>query len=648
MKKNSTLYLLLLLGIFSAVAQNPKQRSIDYYAWNYPIIQATSNKIAFSIDEKPLTISAALIHGNGDKLVFLKSTEGKITVSSNLVTFLDLWSYQTTRIDEADIKVTLTPEPSVFEISAYKEKKGAKEEERYEGQLKLHSGIKIEITDAQGRLLHEKKLEDYNTLHSIHAFENGAITSEKKALELTKAHFMENAEKYMAGANGSVSGPLHYKLMEYLQDLIDLRRKKKSLYVYTFKKKKGFDLSGIQASVEDLKSLSDVALGTNYQKEIEALLLPKIDFWREEISKYDSQDKKQVKVVWGLLANISGAYHALGKDDKALEVYQEIEKLDYRGSYKYLKQLPEEQMAKRKAFFGTDTPKPLDEVGFQGTHNPSYVHYKNFQGGLLGANRMEVSQSILDTRKKRAYLLGKILGHYQYLEELKRLGRKFSERGNADVGFEETDAYYVEVFNRAAKESEEIKFLDLSVLDEDEKIIASKISQDLIDFYSIYNKEVSLNKESQDDWEEMQKILDKLLVVLHQWQGDEKEDKRALYKNIDLLSDKMLLINNETIRSLPLLETLLEELSSEDKVSYEANPKLFKQLFKKYQKTYVSLFVADTSIGQYLHHSAHQFLNKELKVYYELYRADEDEIGAKHKNLHDDQRVASILSIFVK
>ncbi|SHJ31021.1 hypothetical protein [Pseudozobellia thermophila] len=649
LKKNIAFYLLLLMGSFASLGQNPKQRAIYYYAWNYPLIRTASNKIGFSIDEKPLTISAALMYGNGDKLVFLKSDKGKITIPSGLVKALDLWSYQTVPIHEAGIKVFLAPEPSVLEISTFRSKEGpGSEEYRYKGELKLHSGIKIEITDARGRLLHEKILEDYYTLYTINVHNNKSITSEKKALELTKAHFMDNVENYMAEANGAVSGPLRYKLVAYLQDVLDLRRKKESLYVYTFKKKKGFDFSGIQASIEDLKSLSDVELGADYQKDMEDLLLPKIDFWRKEISKYDRRDKRQVKVVWGLLANICGAYHALGAYEKALGVYKEVEGLDYRENYKYLKQLPEEKMAARRAFFGTDTPGPLDEVGFRGTHNPDHVHYENYRPHLLGTNRARIPESSLQLRQNRAYLLSKILGHYQYLEELRRLGHKFSERGNADVGFERTDAYYVEVFNRAAKESEELKYLDLAVLQEDEKVLATKIAQDLIDFYDVYNKEVSLNKESYNDWDEMQKILDKLLVVMHKWHGDEKEDKRALDKNMDLLCDKMLLVNDETLISLPLLETLLDELSSGDKVCYGANPKLFKQLFKKYQKTYISLFVADTSIKRHLHHSALQSLNKEIKVYYELYRADEDEIGARYGNLHDDRRVANILALFVK
>ena len=65
---------LLFLAIFIGYGQNPKQKNISYYAWNYRTINTTSNTIGFSIDEEERPIIAAVFYANGDRDNFIKSS----------------------------------------------------------------------------------------------------------------------------------------------------------------------------------------------------------------------------------------------------------------------------------------------------------------------------------------------------------------------------------------------------------------------------------------------------------------------------------------------------------------------------------------------------------------------------------------------
>tara|TARA_R110002051_G_scaffold34256_3_gene76286 strand:- start:2018 stop:3970 length:1953 start_codon:yes stop_codon:yes gene_type:complete len=641
---------LLFLAIFIGYGQNPKQKNISYYAWNYRTINTTSNTIGFSIDEEERPIIAAVFYANGDRDNFIESSKGATVIASSFITQLDLWSLETVPFNEAGVKVFLTPEPTIFKIIGYKGKRGSNgDQETYEGQLKIQNRIKIEIKDANGNLLEEKTIEDLQELHSISAFNNSAINSEQKAIDLVKEYFLEDKDKYFADASGSISGPFYYKLIEYLQDALDVRRKKNTLYLYTYNNKKGFDFTVIDNSIDELTSLSEIKPDNNYQTVLEDNLLPKIDVWRAEISKYSSEDKKGVKIIWGLLANISGAFHALGMDEKALQIYSEIEKLDYRDSYTYLMELPTDQLKSQQAYAGPgNTQIGFVGTNFKGTHNPSFVHYTNSKGNSLGVNDAVESEFTIKKRQDRAFILNKILGNYQYLEELKRLSKKYTDKGDVNIGFEETDAYFVEVFNRVVEESVELKFIDLSILDQQEKVLATKITKDFIEFYENYSREISLNSATATTSEELSQLFDKQMVILTKLFLDEKAKKRDLDNDIIKLTDLMMKENNEVIRQLPFLEILLDELSSEGKLSYTKKPKLYKEIFKRYQKTYVSLFVSDTSIKQYLHHSALTSIKQELIDYFEFYRADLDEIETKFKNVHDEKRVIKILATFMK
>ncbi|WP_047245910.1 hypothetical protein [Maribacter thermophilus] len=650
MKSASLLLIFLFLSVFIAWGQNPKQKSVDYYSWNYPLVKSISRNIGFSVDEEPLPVRAAIFYRNGEEVDFLEGRNVKTTISSSFVNDLDLWSYKTVPFDKADVRVYFVPQPTVFKVIGYKEKRGVNgDEDRYTGQLKMLRSLKIEVKDTQNNMLYETVLEDVNELHSISAFENQSIKTEQKAIDLMKAHFLENPEKYFARAGGSLSGPLYYKMIVHLQDVLDVRRKKSTLYLYSYNKKKGYDFSELQNSIDQLVNLADIDPGPHYQSLLEDRLLPKIDFWRTQVTKYNKKDKKERKIVWGLLANISGAYYALGENEKALEVYKEIEQLNYRASYTYLKDMPLEQISKKENFFGEGKDQTTGAPpNFKGSHNPSYVFYQNTGARLLGVNEAMRSKADLQKNEEKALVLYKLLSHYEYLAELKRLSKKFNDKGDVNVGFEETDAYFVEVFNREIKESEEIKYLDLSVLEDKEKILVTKISQELIDFYEVYDKEISLNKTISSDSEELKRLFDKRMVILSKLFLDEKYEKRELDNSIVQLTDLMLTVNNETIRQLPLLELLLDELSSENKLRYTDNPRLFKQLFKRYQKTYVLLFVGETTIKKYLHHSAINGIKEELNDYYRFYRADFDEVESKYKNLHNEARVVKILSTFIK
>lgn len=647
---NKIFYCISLLFFCHAItnAQSPKQKSIEYFIWNYPEIKTSDNQIGFSVNEEELPLTATIFYQNGEKANILKTFNSETIIPSSFVKDLDLWSFETVPFNQAKVKVFLMPEATIFKIIGYKEKRGSNgEEDHYEGQLKIQDRIKVVVKDEMNVILYEKVLENVQKLHSISAFENQHIKTEKKAIGVMKAHFLEEKNQYLAQAKGGVSGPLYYKLITHLQDAIDLRRKKTTLHLYSYNKKKGYDFLPIETSIDELASLSKVLPSSDYQSELEHQLLPKIELWKGEAAKYDAKDKKERKIVWGLLANISGAYYALGENEKALDVYKEIEQLDFRKNYTYLKEFPEDQIESKKSFFGSGDTESSSSSNFSGTHNPSYVYYENTVTNDLGVNDAVVSEITLKAREERAFVLNKILSHYEYLGELKRLSKKFNKKGGVKIGFEETDAYFVEVFNRIVEESGELKFLDLGVLEDNEKVLVTKIVTELLHFYEIYDKEISLNKTVTTNREERNRNFDITMIFLDRY-FSKNDGKQELDKKVISLTNLMILKNNETIRKLPFLEMLLDELSTENKLSYTKKPKLYKQLFKRYQKTYVSLFVDETSIKQHLHHSALSSIKNELTDYYKFYQSDLDEIEIKHKNMHSEARVVKILSAFMK
>lgn len=78
----------------------------------------------------------------------------------------------------------------------------------------------------------------------------------------------------------------------------------------------------------------------DYKNVVEGIL----PLFENELNKItDKEDKKQKKMYWSLLSNISGAYYALGNYDKAIEYAKMRQNIDYNNKWRYNLEISEKR-----------------------------------------------------------------------------------------------------------------------------------------------------------------------------------------------------------------------------------------------------------------------------------------------------------------
>ncbi len=648
-------------------AQKPKQKSCYFYSWNFPEITTTSTKLGIIIDEKPLPTSVIINGPNGKETVEDNIITADTEISTFILDQLDLRTFELVPIQEADIFLELTPIAPSFILSTSKFTEGPLSApiHRFSGNLEHISGIKVTIKQGENIVLFEETIKNRSDLLHIEELNGVPIPTPDIALKSIQDEFFANVPAYNSQARHIFINDTENKVIEVIQKTLDVRQDKERFFLYSFNKKKGFELEKIKESVESLEDLFDARKAEQNTNGLRALLTPKIEFWQAEASKYNPEDKKEKKIYWGLLANVSGAYYALGEYKKALEVAEKLKSVKYKEDYTYLYTLPEKKLKAQQTYLNEDG-KPAKEylnIDFRDTHNPDFIQYLNIGDQVTVQNAFRTYEAYKQKRAKAQFLY-KILAINAYHKELKKLAKSFTDRGDERIGFAEKDPFFVSLVFRLGQETQELKLQDLQIFNEDEKILVTKITtninklfEPIIDELKVDNNyfiakdsivDKRTDKKVSSLFKKLEVLFDRQDVLLNRIANTEGRAREALTEDIKLLTDKVFVINSPILQKTPFLETLVDELTSEGKLSYADNEKLYKKIYKRFKSIYATVFFENNEFTKYMHHRERAKFKKILKFYEGIYKEDVENVNLKFKNVYNQDRALDMLMLFLK
>lgn len=645
MNLNKYIILIVVLPLF-AIAQKPKQKVGYHYSYNFPTLKITSTKLGFVIDEKSVPTSVVVKEGKSKRYL----SEGIIEANTTIPVFiLDNLALRTLKLvpkNEAEIILTLSAVPPSFIISSTEKRGGTPTEPviNHESSLEYKCGIAIHIQDSKDNVLYNDIVSSKSLLLTLKGH-----SSSIAAIKNMEDTFLSNVGQYNELATNAFLNECLSKTVQSIKEIIDVSLNKEKFFLYTFGKKKGFELDQINESVEDLEEVISYKSTVETPEELKKIMLPKIEFWKNETKKYNSEDKKQVKIYWGLLANISGAYYAIGEYEKALETAQKLNSVDFRDDYSYLTELPAEKLQNKIAYFNVNgTPlKDYLNMDYSQDQNSDFIEYKNVEEGLISLNHIKTKEGY-ETRIKKANYLFKVFSVRSYYDELIKMSKQFTDRGDNTVGYDTKDSFFVELVNRIATQSDSLKYTDLEVFDDSDKIIVTKINNQISQIFNSIKKEMDVDTKKDKTERDVFENIDMLILLLNK--NTDKTDRTLKDLDSDILSLKknILVKNIDVLDKLPYLELLVGELTSEDKLSFREHPDLYKKVYENYKKNYATVFFDSNNLTKSLHHREVSKFRKHLKFYESIYKEDVENVGQKFKNAYNKSRVVEILMLFIK
>ncbi|GAA4112058.1 hypothetical protein GCM10022393_10230 [Aquimarina addita] len=636
------------------LGQKPKQKIFYSYSWNFPTVLTSQSKLGILIDETlvPITVMSEGVSNGIDGQYAEMFT--KIEIASNtFMEQLDIRSFEIVPIEQAEIRLNIIPKPGLFKIYAEEFNSGTPTSpiKAFSGNIQYSYGVEIKIENAENEIVFEKKITKKSNLLKIERYNKALIPSANQALSLAKQAFLSSPTNYVQSGNGEFKTMLYDDVIEEIHQALDVRYEREKFYLYSFNKKKGFELEGIAASIEELEVINDWKESEDYEQKLREILLPKIEFWTQESAKYNPQDKKGKKVYWGLMANISGAYYALGEFQKALDIYEKLSVVSYRNDYLYLKEFPEDKSINKKNYIAKDQNfyKNYKKIDFRGNHNPDFIAYVDRNENGEKIEKQQKTTEELEIINKKIKVISQIITLDYYFKLLAGSIQKFTDENKEGVGFVEKDAFYVELINRVFEETEKLKVTDISFYDMDEKILVTETIEALVERAEPLQRELAIEDAAADlSTKNTFELLDMLIVSVSKNIDTETQLVAILEKNIPLLTKKIFRLYPDGVARLCYMEMLVDELTTGGKLTYADNTKLYKHVFKEFKRTYTSLSSYKQSLTRYLHHSDEYKLDKFLKVYASMYFEDVENINTKFKNSHDEKRVLDILNLFIK
>jgi len=637
--------LFMALAIFSLnmlLSQNPKRQIIYFNGWNYPTVDIPETKLSLVFNEKPLSVP---LYIKGKKAIPNVGTS-KNEISPEVLERLNFRTFQLVANSEAEVVLTITPLPSRFSVDV-KENSSLSSGQKattYKGELNYLYGTNVTLATQNGEILYEETFNQVRNLYNISAYNNFGITSIDLATDLVVKEFESQSNLYIERA---LPYSAEYEAADKLILAIDYQRIDKILALYSFSKsKKDPNLELVNTSVEEIKTQLDALEDTeDYQTKLKETLLPHIEMWKSLLPNYDKTDRKQQKIYWGLVANISGAYYAFGAYDNALEAYNLLQGVKYRDDHTYLKELPEEQMA----LVNTPRNKDFKAINFSGTHNPEFIVYANTEG-LLSEATTEVELQ----KAKLLYNIFAVTGFYESFEDLER---KFTKRDKSDQvynRYKDSDKFLKAQVNRIYGLTKEIENMDVSIYTEDQKFLIAEVKQNI---HYLIGKTIGKfeQKDNDPNKSEISIIVDELKEIMTEdilgTVDEQREDIKAeLDSSLRELKLELMVHNTWVLNHLPYFDFLIDELTTEGKLSFAENPELYQAIYKDYKELYHKTMLKKHELLSYLHHTEAPKVEALIDDYYtKLYFAENIEsLNENFKNIYNPEIGINILSTFVK
>ncbi|MFA8436724.1 MAG: hypothetical protein ACEPOZ_19625 [Marinifilaceae bacterium] len=345
MKLKFFLLFLFLSGF--CMAQNPKKHFIPFKEWHLPgtVIPSDLNTYTIKYGEVPfkeIQFVAAndRYRSHNHSIAFDKKKlfDGGIYKVMALTQFKHVpYLYL------ADIKILVKVTDLGYKVKAKGNKKLGSDKSTFTGELLGVCNVSVSVEDKQGNKLYETKKQAKDLLAEVSSLNNLVITKEDVAFDQIIKKYNKKPEEYKKKLIKSLNDNI-VKLGRKVVQNIDFYIQSTKLPIYTIKKKKGYDFTGVNGKTKQFMDVVSQSYSDQYQSMVSDSARSVVDFWKQEMQKYDPQNKKDKKVLWSLLSNITSAYYIIGDYENAIENTEKLNDLNHRWNNKTIEKLAENRV----------------------------------------------------------------------------------------------------------------------------------------------------------------------------------------------------------------------------------------------------------------------------------------------------------------
>ncbi len=207
-----------------------------------------------------------------------------------------------------------------------------KREERgsvaYEGIIRGVNVVKMDFVDKNGKILNSLSDKSEKELRNIAVSNNYPITTKELALKLAKEDYDKNSMDYYKGNFDELTSLLSSISYKVKND-IDIYLVKEPYTFYTIKDN-DLDFSMVNKNVKNIVDNSNREYHPHdYYQQINESAQKSIEEWKVELTKYKTDNKKEMKMVWAILYDITSAYLILGDYANATSYVSQMKGLNY-------------------------------------------------------------------------------------------------------------------------------------------------------------------------------------------------------------------------------------------------------------------------------------------------------------------------------
>jgi len=613
--------LILLLFAINLYAQSPKQVLYSFYDWKYPKIKIESSTIGVIVED-PLSKSAI-----------------DNQVSAYAIKNLNLRNLHIVAPEKSDYLLYI--QPISTELATTVEKINNINDISYIGKIIFSSKLNFTIK-RKNEIVYTKDFNYSQVVSDVRAYNNFSIKTEEIANTQVQLLLKNSSVTIYQNCRDVYANTVLYNFFKEIKETIDFSRIEETLPLYKFKDD---DLEQINKSVdafEFTRKLEDT--DENYLK-VKNLLLENINFWENEVSKYDVNNKKTKKIYWALMANISTSYYALGNNEKAIEFKDKALLVDYNKNYRYLTEMPEKKI-KDLAFLLNPEGKPyidFEKNDFSKKQNFDAVYFTNGKGKLI--INSNVSEKEVAVKKNRIEVIYNILACSKIYDFLISAVNDFNDKEeDKSLFFKNTDDYFFRLTQRYNNLSKELLVADLRNFNMDEKKAILKTSNKIHDLTDVLYER--LNKSKNENHSQALTDLGKTIVqlkdLLTNYPGETTKKQ-----DLQVLANMVFITQNKELLELPYLGFLANELTTEGNSQYKAQPKIYQTLFKQYKKT-LNNFVGSDVLKNLHDKEVIKFDEIFNSFYMPLSREKIENINVNFKNKYSSESIIRLLMLYSK
>ena len=331
--------LLLLLISLNLSAQNAKNAGWYIQEYHYPEIQLPSEFKTYQIKVNPNTDNVILLINKAQKSTSFKNPD--ITEAVNRL--VEMPGFALSETPDFIIEFTDLGVKHILSVEEKTQGYGSDRGKVYTGNVNVSSSIKLVVKDINNTILYDKVYNLNNHSESAGVYNNATIKSSDIALSQIKKQYNANAIEYRSNKNLKIADNVISSISKSLKSSFSNYYESKRINLFLIKKE---DKYGIQNNdqVEKLIAMNKLEFNDTYLENLEKITKESLTISESELEKIkDTTDKKQKKIYWSLLSNISGVHYALGNYDKAIEYAKMRERVDYNPKWKYNLEIAEKR-----------------------------------------------------------------------------------------------------------------------------------------------------------------------------------------------------------------------------------------------------------------------------------------------------------------